>query len=88
MAGLAIYTSENLIFYILGWLNTIIVCDILSLTNPTINFPPGTIGRIPIVIQDAVKVKVTMISKHCVEIAHTDWDSYETSWDFKKHPMV
>lgn len=88
MAGLAIYASEDLIFYILGWLNTEIVCDILSLTNPTINFPPGTIGRIPIAIMEQEIDQVTEISKECVEQSKTDWDSYETSWDFKRHPLV
>ena len=88
MAGLAIYTSDDLIFYILGWLNTEIVCDILSLTNPTINFPPGTIGRLPILIEDSFKSKVSSISKDCVEQAKQDWDSYETSWDFKRNPLV
>ena len=88
MAGLAIYTSDDLIFYILGWLNTEIVCDILSLTNPTINFPPGTIGRLPILIEDSVKSEVSSISKDCVEQAKQDWDSYETSWNFKRNPLV
>ena len=88
MAGLAIYTSDDLIFYILGWLNTEIVCDILSLTNPTINFPPGTIGRLPILIEDSVKSEVSSISKDCVEQAKQDWDSFETSWDFKRNPLV
>ena len=88
MAGLAIYTSDDLIFYILGWLNTEIVCDILSLTNPTINFPPGTIGRLPILIEDSFKSEVSSISKDCVEQAKQDWDSSETSWDFKRNPLV
>ena len=88
MAGLAIYTSDDLIFYILGWLNTEIVCDILSLTNPTINFPPGTIGRLPILIEDSVKSEVSSLSKDCVEQAKQDWDSFETSWDFKRNPLV
>ena len=88
MAGLAIYTSDDLIFYILGWLNTEIACDILSLTNPTINFPPGTIGRLPILIEDSVKSEVSSISKDCVEQAKQDWDSFETSWDFKRNPLV
>ena len=88
MAGLAIYASDDLIFYILGWLNTVIVCDILSLTNPTINFPPGSIGRIPITIQDTAKSRVTSISKECVHISKIDWDFYETSWDFQHHPLI
>lgn len=88
MAGLAIYTSDDLLFYILGWLNTEIVCNILSLTNPTINFPPGTIGRIPIKVEYSIRDTVTTISRDCVKVAKVDWDSYETSWDFKRHPLV
>ena len=34
--------------------------------------------------QDTIKV----ITNNCVEIAKNDWNSYETSWDFKRNPLV
>ena len=28
------------------------------------------------------------ISEKNIDIARNDWDSYETSWDFKRNPLV
>lgn len=89
MAGLAIYPRKTAnIYYMLGWLNTEVVRQIISLTNPTLNFPPGTIGRIPFYINDKCYNNVTEIAKKNITLSRTDWDSFETSWDFKKHPLV
>lgn len=85
MAGLAIYPKFE-IYYLLAWLNSKIVKDLLKIINPTINFPPGTIKQIPIKIQN--ENVVSIISKNNVEISKSDWDSFETSWDFKVHPLV
>lgn len=85
MAGLAIYPKFE-IYYLLAWLNSKIVKDLLKIINPTINFPPGTIKQIPIKIQN--ENVVSIISKNNIEISKGDWDSFETSWDFKVHPLV
>ena len=89
MAGLSLYPySENTFYYILGWLNTNIVCNVLGLINPTINFPPGTIANLPVKIRSSSIVPVSEFVKSNISISKSDWDSYETSWDFKKHPLV
>ena len=88
MAGLSLYVSNDMIYYVLGWLNTTIVCDILSLTNPTINYPPGTVGRLPIPMKKNCKESVSEISKSCVTLSKADWDTSEASWDFKRNPLV
>ena len=88
MAGLAIYPNDHL-YYVLGWLNTKIVCEILNVSNPTINFPPGTIGKIPIMMIETDKSNlVSDISRTNIEDSKRDWDSFEISWDFKKHPLI
>lgn len=89
MAGLAIYPKnhEN-IYYLLAWLNTKIIIEILSIINPTINFPPGTIGNLPCDSRLTHKDIITTLSKENVSISKTDWDSDETSWDFTVHPLI
>lgn len=88
MAGLAIYPTNEDVLYILAWLNTNLVCDILYLTNPTINFPPGTIARLPIAIATRTKQDITAYTQQNIDASKADWDSFETSWDFKKHPLL
>ena len=78
---------DNCFYYILAFLSTAISVYFLELTNPTINFQVGDIKRIPIVIDST---KVNVINNNAIDnikISNSDWDSYETSWDFKKHPM-
>ena len=88
MAGLAIYPhNKEDIFYMLGWLNTIVVTQILRITNPTLNFPPGTISNLP--IKDCKnKTNIVALVKENIKISRSDWDAFETSWDFTKHPLV
>ncbi|WP_418575667.1 BREX-1 system adenine-specific DNA-methyltransferase PglX [Phascolarctobacterium succinatutens] len=88
MAGLAIYPhNKEDIFYMLGWLNTIVVTQILRITNPTLNFPPGTISNLP--IKDCKnKTNIVALVKENIKISRSDWDAFETSWDFTHHPLL
>lgn len=87
MAGLALYPKGNL-WYLLGWLNTSIVCELLSITNPTINFSPGTIGKLPVKISTKHQNQVEKYAKENYEISKSDWDDFEISWDFTRHPLL
>ncbi len=84
MAGLALYSESA--FYILGFANTNVAQYLLSILNPTINFPPGTISDLPLSIKS--KAEVDSIVIECINISRSDWDSFETSWDFKRHPLI
>lgn len=87
MAGLVIYPDENVdSYYLLAWLNSKIVKKILNIINPTINFPPGTIKQIPITFDNVNQVR--KLSEDNIQLSKTDWDSFETSWDFTVHPLV
>jgi len=86
MAGLCLYCDD--LYYFLALLNSKVVEQCLLVMNPTINYPPGTICKIPVIkITDNVS-DIEDVSKRCVEISKKDWDSFETSWDFKRHPLV
>lgn len=90
MAGLALYgkTKEKLTV-ILAYLNSKIAKEILSLMNPTINYSPGLIARLPFpTITEEAKGKINQITENCISISKRDWNSYETSWDFTKHPFL
>lgn len=78
--------AQNKLFYIQGLLNSIVSKELLSI-QPTINNQPGTIGSIPLIESDA-SCEVELLVKKNIDISKTDWDSFETSWDFKKHPLV
>lgn len=60
----------------------------LSAMSPTLNFEGGQISSVPVIIDNNKKGQVCNIADKNIELSKNDWDSFETSWDFKKHPLV
>jgi len=72
--------------YLLGLLNSKVVNYILSVLSPTIGFESGYLKLIPIIYtKESV---ASNFARQNISFAKDDWDSFETSWDFKKHPMI
>lgn len=62
---------------------------ILNILNPTTNNQIGDIKNISIVnIDDFMKNEIVKKVDKNVNLSTNDWDSFETSWDFKKNPLV
>lgn len=88
IAGMSLWSrkqNEDL-YYILALCNTKVTYAVLKMIAPTINFQAGDISRIPVIINE--QEKVGLLCKSNIRISNIDWDSFETSWDFKKHPLV
>ena len=71
---------------LLGFLNTKVAQKMLSLLAPTIHYNCGSIALMPVYYINNSTVK--NIVDECVSMSKEDWDSFETSWDFKEHPLV
>lgn len=82
--GSCLFTDKNLL-YIQGLLNSAVAKELLTV-QPTLNTQPGTIGSIPLIAKNLETV--IQIVKLCIELSREDWDSYETSWDFTRHPLL
>lgn len=74
--------------YILGLLNSCVVKHILSIINPTMTFQVVDLDKLPVIISDKFKLQIEIMVQDNIEISKTDWDSFETSWDFKTHPLI
>jgi len=74
--------------YYLGLLNSCVAYYYLTAFNPTLNFQKGNVGCLPIIINSNYVKEITEIVRRCVDLAKYDWDSYETSWGFKRHPLA
>ena len=62
--------------------------DFLKIINPTINTGSGTLNQVPVLMDCKSKNVISYCVKKTVEMSIADWDSYETSWDFKRNPLV
>ena len=83
-----VFDNDDNLFYVLGFLSTKIASNILKLINPTLNCQVVDIQRVPIINSNDQKDKIIEISTSSIKESKKDWDSFETSWDFKKHPLI
>lgn len=90
VGGSSLFPDKKNIYYILGLLSTKITFEFLRIQNPTLNFQVGNIANIPTIITDNVDLFNTINNKvkENINISKKDWDSFETSWDFKTHPLI
>ena len=72
--------------YILGFLASCVCFEILSILNPTLNYQAGNIKSLPLLTGGESEVD-NLVEKN-VTTSRADWDAFETSWDFKRHPLV
>lgn len=80
-------TEDNLA-YLQGVLNSNVILRISSYLSPTLNFEVGQIATYPIIQSPQYRGEVIRLVKKCREISKADWDSFETSWDFERHPLL
>lgn len=85
-AGMVISVPSNKREYILGYLNSCVTQYILNALSPTLNYELGDIAKLPIIENNDLEINEKV--KVCECIVKKDWDSFETSWDFKQHPLL
>ncbi len=71
---------------VLAFLNCVVATELLGILNPTLNTTVSDVLHLPISL--VAEQKVEQIVNEQIGLSQTDWDSYETSWDFKCHPLV
>ena len=74
--------------YLLGFLCTKVALYFLEATNPTLNYQVRDIENLPLLIDDKIHDLVEDIVGKAISVEKQDWDSMESSWDFKKHPLL
>ncbi len=88
--GPTYYCNQNNIKYILGFMNSKPVQIFLKVLAPTLDYKVGDIANLPLIIpNDSEKIaKINNLVNKCLYISKNDWNSFESSWDFKKHPLL
>ena len=83
-----VFDDNSKLWYVCGFLSTKIADQITKVINPTLNCQVVDVQRIPLYFNEKHSNEVMNRAKQSVIISKSDWDSFETSWDFKKHPLV
>lgn len=83
--GCCIFDLDNKRDYIAGILNSTVLKKIMSTYTESLNYQSGEVSQMPIVIQDSETI--SPIAHNNYLISRLDWDSHETSWDFKTNEL-
>ena len=85
VAGSTLFSKKDNL-YTLGFLSSCVCFEILGILNPTLNYQAGNIKSLPLLI-DKVESVDNLVEEN-IRTSKTDWDSFETSWDFTRHPFI
>ena len=88
-AGMTLFINEELLLYVLSFMNSKVCNYILNVLNPTLNYTAGSIGSLPLInVDESLKKRIMDIGEKCLKEEKKEWDSFENSWEFKKHPLI
>ena len=82
-AGLGLFSNRANMLCTLALLNSKVVEHLIPILNPTLNVTPMIVKKLPY-----SDINVSKITQNCISTSREDWDSFETSWDFKRHPLL
>ena len=88
VAGTSIFGSVENLQWLISLLNSTVVLEILKALSPTLNFEVGHISSIPIIYNEKYKNEILKLSEQNISISKRNWDIFEVSWDFAKHPLL
>ena len=87
VGGLSLFPNlKNDLMYILGLCNSVVVNRFLKIISPTLNCETGHVASLPIIVKKEDLVKQMVYDN--ISLSKSDWDFFETSWDFTKHPLL
>lgn len=84
------FISKDYLYYTIGLLCSKLTLNFLDMLNPTVSFQVGNIKSIPFIYSNNTEIlyKIDNLVKENIEISKNDWDYFETSWEFKVHPLI
>ena len=86
--GSSLFSSGEKIKNILAFLCSKLAGYYLSIINQTMVFNVGDVAMLPVETSLLDNERINSLANHNIEISKEDWDAFETSWDFKKHPLI
>lgn len=88
VAGCSAFTNDKYIYYLLAFYNLKVKGPLVASLSPTLNFEVGQLQNSPIIYDEEKEESINNDVEKAIDIEKSDWDSFETSWDFKRHPLV
>ena len=84
----SIFHSRENLYYLQGACNSKVMQTIATLLSPTLNFEINQVKDYPVIEDKSKKTMVNELVAANISLSHADWDAFEVSWDFKRHPLL
>ena len=89
VAGCCIfYKNFEDMYYDFGIVNSNVAKVMLEVISPTLNYEAGHVASLPIIKNNKYVEEINSIVKANIELAREDWNDFEISWDFARHPLI
>lgn len=86
-AGSCAFIADDNLLPLIAYLNSSAASVMLKMINPTLNCNAGVVSRLPL-LGLGEEGRISSMAELAIELSKTDWDLLETSWDFKRNPLV
>lgn len=88
--GMSLFVDGEHYEYLLAFLCSKPATEFMKITNPTLASQVGDIARLPYLECDDEnkELYIKKLTNINISISKSDWDAFETSWDFTHHPLV
>lgn len=80
--------NKDELAYLLGLMCSCVTFYYFNVFNPSMSFTNGDIKRLPYILDSQFKQNITLFVQQNISLSKSDWDSFETSWDFAEHPLL
>ncbi|MFR5712325.1 MAG: BREX-1 system adenine-specific DNA-methyltransferase PglX [Clostridium sp.] len=88
MAGFSLYAEEMNLRAVAAYCNSVVAKHYLSFLAPTLNIMVGSVLSMPFDLPVNELNNINGFVDRLMGISKSDWDSFETSWDFQHHPLL
>ena len=88
VAGTSIFAGRRELEYLQGACNSSVILQIAGMLSPTLNFEVGQIAAYPILFVGGRESDVCTLAVEERSLSKLDWDAFESSWDFRRHPLL
>jgi type II restriction/modification system DNA methylase subunit YeeA len=86
--GMTLFAPKEKLLYMLCLMCSKVALSFLEIINSTMAFQVGDIKRIPVIFNHTYLEKINKLGEENIKISKDDWDSVETSWDFRTSPLI
>ena len=87
-SGPCVYSGKVDVQYLIGLFNSKVSRIFMGVLAPALKFEVGQVARYPIIYSEKDSPTIVGLDNQCIAISECNWDSYETSWNFKRNPLV